>query len=159
MTVPADADNRLFSTFAYTGEGAGGVEDKLQQGALAYSDDALLYLDSVPASLQGARLIRTANSDRKYWANDYIVATAARDLDLFVAHDSAAPKPVWLLDYQTTNDYVKVAGRKLALYHRRLKQDEKLHISGNADQGQNVGAALNFILFARQVAISTAKNQ
>ena len=65
-SAPKAATDRLFSTFAYTGDGAGGVEDKLAEGVLAYSDDALLYLDSVPKSLEGARLIRTANEDRKY---------------------------------------------------------------------------------------------
>ena len=31
------------------------------------------------------------------------------------------------------------------------RQDDKIQIHCNADQGQNVGAALNFILFIRQV--------
>jgi beta-galactosidase len=153
-----DPNERLFSSFAYTGSGSGGMPDKLASGVLAYSDDAVRYLDFVPNLLKGARLIRTANNDRKYWANDYIVATAARDLDFFVAHDDAAPLPKWLQDFRATRDFVEVNGRKLALYQRLLKQDESLQISGNVDQGQNVGSALNFILFARPLGISTAKN-
>ena len=153
-----DKNDRLFSTLAYTGNGVVGPEDKLAVGVLAYTDDAVRYLEAVPASLKGARLIRTSNADRNYWANDYIVATAARDLDLFVAHDGAAPRPKWLQDYRLTSDFVKVNGRKLALYQRRLKQDEKLQIPGNVDQGQNVGSALNFILFVRPVGFTTAKN-
>ncbi len=153
-----DAKDQLFSTFAYTGNGAGGVVDQLASGVLAYSDDALRYLETVPPSLKGARLIRTANADRQYWANDYIVATAARELDLFVAHDDAAPRPKWLQEFRATSDFVKVNGRKLALYQRRLKPDEKLQIPGNADQGQNVGSALNMILFARPVGITMAQN-
>jgi beta-galactosidase len=134
------------------------MEDKLAEGVLAYSDDALLYLDSVPESLRGARLIRTANGDRKYWANDYIVATAARDLDLFVAHDDAAPLPKWLQNFKPNGEKVEVKGRKLALYVQRLKQGTPLRISGNVDQGKPVGSALNLILFARPVAGSTARN-
>ena len=153
-----DDKARLFSSFAYTGGGSGGMQDKAATGVLAYSDDAVRYLDSVPPVLKGARLIRTANNDRKYWANDYIVATAARDLDLFVAHDDGAPRPKWLQDFRATSDFVEVNGRKLALYQRRLNQDEKLQITGNVDQGQNVGTALNFILFARPVGITTARN-
>jgi beta-galactosidase len=148
-SAPVATTDRLFSTFAYTGDGAGGVEDKLAEGVLAYSDDALLYLDSVPKSLQGARLIRTANEDRKYWANDYIVATAGRDLDFFVAHDDAAPRPKWLAQYQPNGDSVEVKGRKLTLYVQRLKQGTSVRISGNVDQGKKSGSALNLILFAR----------
>ena len=152
-----DEKGKLFSSFAYTGSGLGGIQDKAVSGVLAYSDDAVRYLDSVPLSLKDARLIRTANSDRKYWANDYIVATAARDLDVFVAHDDGAERPKWLLDYQTTSDFVGVNGRRLTVFTRRLKQNEKLQISGNVDQGQNAGAAVNLILFARVAGYSTAK--
>ncbi|MEY4386126.1 MAG: hypothetical protein RLY20_1409 [Verrucomicrobiota bacterium] len=148
--VLADKE-RLFSMFAYTGDGAGGMQDEAAEGILAYSDDALRYLDSLPAVLNGARLIRTANNDRKYWANDYIVATVARELDLFVAHDDRVPRPKWLQEYKSTSDFVEVNGRKLSVFQRRLKQDEKLQISGNVDQGQVADSVLNFILFARQV--------
>ena len=126
---------------------------------LAYSDDALLLLDSLPAFLDGARLIRTANRDRKYWANDYIVATAARDLELFVAHDVGAPQPQWPDGYKPTGDSVEVKGRKLALFTRRLNQGEQIRIPGNVNQGQSAGAALNFILFARPADYSTASGQ
>jgi beta-galactosidase len=143
------ADDRLFATFAYTGEGAGGAEDKLAANILAYTDDAIIYLETVPKSLRGARIIRTANRDRNYWANDYIVATAARDLELFVAHDAAAPQPGWLKSFSPTGDAVKVKGRSLKLYSQPLLAGASLRISGNVDQGKNVGAALNFILFAR----------
>jgi beta-galactosidase len=125
---------------------------------LAYSDDALLYLDSVPKSLEGARLIRTANGDRKYWANDYIVATAARDLDFFVAHDDAAPRPKWLEQYQPTGDRMVVKNRKLTVFVQRLKQGASVRISGNVDQGKKIGSALNLILFARPAGSSSAHN-
>ncbi|MEO6751408.1 MAG: DUF4982 domain-containing protein, partial [Opitutus sp.] len=152
--APAVAgDDRHFSTFAYTGNGEGGTEDVLERNVLAYSDDALLYLETLPASLKGARLIRTANLDRAYWANDYIVATAARDLDFFVAHDNAAQIPGWLKAYAKTGDVVTVNGKPLALFHLRLKANETLRIPGNIDQGQSAGSAYNFVMFSRPVAI------
>jgi beta-galactosidase len=145
------SDDRHFSTFAYTGLGSGGVEEPLYVNALAYSDDALLYLDQLPASLDGARLIRTANADRAYWANDYMVATAGREIDFFVAHDTKIPLPGWLKAYQKTGDVVTVNKRPLALYHLRLKKDDVMRIPGNADQGVDVGSAPNLVLFSRAV--------
>jgi beta-galactosidase len=142
-------DDRCFSTFVYTGDGVGGGEDRLVPRVLAYSDDALLYLDSLPKSLADARLIRTANRDHTYWANDYIVATAARDLEVFVAHDTQVPAPDWLNSYRKTGDVVRVSGQQLPLYAKRLAKGESLRISGNAEQGQGVSSALNMILFCR----------
>ena len=154
---PNGNTNRLFSTFAYTGEGAGGDEDKLAAGVLAYTDDALLYLDRIPDSLAGASLIRTANADRNYWANDYIVATTASDLDLFVAHDSDAPLPVWLRDFRRQDEFVEVKGRKLTLYQKFLTSETRLRIPGNVDRGQAAGNRYNLILFARPVSVGAGK--
>jgi beta-galactosidase len=154
---PAAQEDKLFSTFAYTGDGAGGVEEAFAPGALAYSDSALLYLDSIPDSLAGTLLIRTANGDRSYWANDYIVATAARDLEVFVAHDAAAPRPAWLSGYRPNGEVVKVNGRQLSLYTQRLKKGEVLRIPGNVDQGRSAGSALNLILFSRPIPAGVAQ--
>ncbi len=149
--LTAAATDRHFSTFAYTGTGEGGTEDVLALNVLAYSDDALLYLDRIPAVLEGARLIRTANADRSYWANDYIVATAGRDLEFFVAHDGKAPVPAWLKTYFDTGDTVSVNGRPLALFLLRLKSGDTLRIPGNIDQGKSAGSAYNLVLFSRPV--------
>lgn len=151
------AANRLFSTFAYTGEGGGGAVEKLNGGVLAYSDDALLYINDVPDSLADAYLIRTANRDRNYWANDYIVATAACELDLFVAHDAVAPRPEWLKSFQPNGDIVEVNGHEIPLRMKRFKPGATIRIPGNVDQGRNPGKAYNLILFARPVPSIAAR--
>ena len=148
----AHPSDQLFSTFAYTGNGPGGLESPLTPDILAYSDDAVLYLLSYPESLAGARIIRTANSDRAYWANDYIVATAARDLDVFIAHDPKVPLPGWLKDYQLVEGKLKVNNAPLSLYKLRLKKDDVLRVPGNADQGKPVKSGMNLIIFARAAA-------
>ncbi len=147
--VASSPDGRLFATFAYTGEGDGGGEVPLARNILAYSDDALLYLERVPEMLEGAHLMRTAAVDRAYWANDYLVATAACELDVFVAHDPIAPRPTWLDDYRDTGEQVVVKDHSLRLFTRRLKKDDVLRIPGNVDQGAQPGKAFNFLLFAR----------
>jgi beta-galactosidase len=146
---PAD---RLFSTFAYTGEGEGGDESPLATGILAYTDDAFLYLDTLPECLAAARLIRTANVDRGYWANDYIVATAGRDLELFVAHDAVAPRPEWLGEFRDTGGIVKVNGRPFTVFTRTVASGDVVRIPGNVDQARQPGRAHNLIIFAREVS-------
>lgn len=145
-----DVSDRLFSTFAYTGNGPGGLEMPLAPDVLAYTDDAVNYLTSYPGSLAGCRLIRTALKDGGYWANDYIVATAARDIEVFIAHDPKVPLPGWLKDYQVIKGKAVVNQRSLSLYSIQLKKDEVLRIPGNADQGMAASkSGLNLIIFAR----------
>lgn len=152
VIIPKEIENdSMFSSFAYTGDGAGGIEDIAKVGALAYSDDALIYLDELPESLTGSRIIRTAKSDSNYWANDYIVGTASRDLDLFIAHDPKVPLPKWLESFTKTGDSIKAKGKTLPLYKKRLEKDESLRISGNVNRGKVVSKAWNMILFAKPV--------
>ncbi len=139
----------LFATMQYTGEGAGGLEDKLTPGALAYSDDAVLAFGPLPKILSGATIVRTASGDAGYWANDYIVATAARDLDFYVAHDPKVPQPAWLKSYEKLKEGVKVGNVRMELYKTHLKAGGDVRISGNAGQGVPVKSPLNLILFAR----------
>lgn len=150
--VETAADNRLFSMFAYTGNGPGGMEDAWQHEMLAYSDDAVVHIAEVPDYLKDSQVIRTAKEDTAYWANDYIVATAGEDLELYVAHDPKVPLPQWLKDYEKTGDKVKLNRGVLDLYKTRLAKDEGLQISGNADQGKSKKRSFNIILFCKPAA-------
>jgi len=149
VTAQAKSNNLLFSSFNYTGEGTGGGEVADVLDALAYSDNALLYLTKLPSLLDGACLIRTASKDNTYWANDYIVATTARPLTLYVAHDSRAPKPSWLADYKATGQDILVNTQRLQLYAMNLGKDATIRIPGNSDQGKAKPSAYNLILFAK----------
>ncbi len=150
--IEKDESDRLFSMFAYTGTGAGGMESAYQHEMLAYSDDARINIAEVPDYLKDSRVIRTALGDHAYWAADYIVATAGRDLDLFIAHDPKVALPEWLNDYEKTGDVVKLNRGKLTLYKKRLSKDEGLRITGNADQGKAKKRAWNIIFFCKPVS-------
>jgi beta-galactosidase len=150
--IETDESDRMFSMFAYTGTGPGGMEDPWQHEMLAYSDDARINIAEVPDYLKDSRVIRTALGDHAYWAADYIVATAGQDLDLYVAHDPKVPLPEWLEDYQKTGDVVKLNRGKMQLYTKRLAKDEGLRIPGNADQGKAKKRSWNIILFSKPVS-------
>ncbi len=144
--------DRMFSMFAYTGNGLGGIENSFSAEMLAFSDDARIFIKEIPEFLKDSQVIRTAKGDSAYWANDYIVATAGQELDLYVAHDRKAPVPEWLKEYKKTGDKVKLNRGTLLLYTKRLAKDESLRIPGNADQGKGKKSNLNMILFCKPVA-------
>lgn len=147
--VSEDDSKSFFSSFAYTGDGVGGMEDPVTDGMLAYSDDAVLTLTRIPERLRNANIIRTANRDRSYWANDYIVGTARRDFELLVAHDPKLKDPDWLRNFKRVGENLLVNGRPMNLYSKTLKPDESLRISGNIDQGVVGKSGLNLLLFCR----------
>lgn len=146
--IAADSKT-FFSTFAYTGNGAGGIEEPVTIGMLAYSDDAVLAITDIPERLRKASIIRTASKDQSYWANDYIVATARRNFELIIAHDAKSKKPSWLKDYEETGEKLLVNDRPMKLYSKILKTDENLRIPGNRDQGVVANSGLNLLLFCR----------
>ena len=150
--IEKDDSDRMFSMFAYTGTGAGGLEDPYQHEMLAYSDDARINIAEVPDYLKDSQVIRTALGDSSYWAADYIVATAGRDLDIYVAHDPKVPTPDWLKEYEKTDDKVKLNRGPLQLYKKHLSKDEGLRITGNADQGKSKKRSWNIILFCKPAA-------
>ena len=123
-----------------------------QHEMLPYSDEARIYIKEVPNYLKDSQVIRTAKNDSAYWANDYIVATAGRDLEFFVAHDPKAPLPSWLREYRKTGDEVQLNRGTLQLYTKRLTKSESLQIPGNADQAKGRESHLNMILFCKPVA-------
>lgn len=144
--------DRLFSTFAYTGNGVGGAEVPFSSEMLAYTDDARIFIQSVPSTHEGMIVIRTASADSAYWANDYIVATAAKPMQFYVAHDPKVPTPEWLGEYQKTNQKVTLnRGGGLVLYTKKLAKDESLRIPGNAPQGKGRKTSNNLILFAKPI--------
>jgi beta-galactosidase len=147
----AAADTALLAAYAYTGDGIGDGEAPLEGATLAYTDNALHYLDEIPSVLRapGTRILRTALKDTAYWANDYIVGSVARDITLYVAHDERVPVPAWLNEYSRLEEFVVVDGKKLRLHSRALAKNEPFRISGNADQTQGRAGTLNLILFAQ----------
>lgn len=143
--------NRMFSMFAYTGTGVGGLEAPYRHEMPPYSDEARIYIAEVPDYLSDSHVIRTAKNDSAYWAADYIVATADQALDLYVAHDAKAPVPGWLGGYKKTGDRVKLNRGTLLVYKKRLARNEEIRITGNADQGEGKSSHLNMILFCKPV--------
>ncbi|MFG0253869.1 MAG: sugar-binding domain-containing protein [Rhodopirellula sp. JB053] len=155
VPVPTSDDinlgDRMFSMFAYTGDGVGGMETAFREEMIPYSDEARIYIKEAPKYLHDSTVIRTAKNDSDYWANDYIVATAGRELDFYVAHDVKAPVPSWLSSYEKLGDRVKLNRGTLDLYVKRLVKDEAIKISGNADQSLGKSSHLNLILFCKPV--------
>jgi alpha-glucosidase (family GH31 glycosyl hydrolase) len=72
------------------------VQSSLQAGNTQYGDRAFTFT-SVPASVQGAEWIRTANDSKAFTASPLATFTVATDADVFVAlNDRVTTPPAWL---------------------------------------------------------------
>jgi beta-galactosidase len=151
-------EEKIFSSYHYTGIGKGEAEASVLQSTLAYTDSALHYIDKVPLYLEDCYVIRTALKDASYWANDYIVATVAAPIELFIAHDSRIEVPEWLLEFQGLDDTVTVGGHQLRLYRRVMQTHEELRIPGAADQGKAIKSALNIVMFGKPLGVDPSRN-
>jgi chitodextrinase len=84
------------------------IDGGLEVGALCYTDRSYTYPE-VPAALEGATYIRTANGDM-YSRNDgdFMRFEVDRDVTVYVAHDDRnEPRPDWLSGFSDTGMDVK----------------------------------------------------
>ena len=110
----------------------------LTAGARVYTDRNYTY-SSVPAFLEGATFIQTANGDKgNSQSEDFLTFQTNRKADVYVAHDDRyASKPAWLSGFTKTSSY-------LAFYDgsRTIKMTlyRKIFVAGRISLGGNVRA-------------------
>ncbi len=92
------------------------VVDGLQNGARAYVDRKQHKYSAVPAALNGATYIKTANSDNKSKAASFLTFDVNQDVTVYVAHDDRiTAKPSWL-GTETTFDDIVISGNTFSIF-------------------------------------------
>ena len=80
------------------------VENGVQDGALVYVDRTYTFT-GVPAYLEGAAYIKTANNDKGSAGDTFLSFDVDQDVSVYVAHDDRIPgKPSWLLEFTDTGE-------------------------------------------------------
>lgn len=96
---------------------------KLKTGAKPYSDRDYT-VTSLPAYLQNASFIQTANNDKYNRQSEFLAVFIKKAAIAYVAYDSRAAKlPDWLLGWDKTNDVIQTTDTKanyLAIYSKVL---------------------------------------
>ncbi|RDC65695.1 T9SS type A sorting domain-containing protein [Adhaeribacter pallidiroseus] len=79
---------------------------KLQTGTKLYSDRDYT-ITALPAYLQGASFIQTANNEKHNTQADFLAVFLKKSVVAYVAYDSRATAlPAWLADWEKTNDSI-----------------------------------------------------
>ncbi len=105
----------------------------LQNGTLVYIDRGYTF-SSVPASLQGATYIKTANNDKASSGASFLTFDVDQDVIVYVAHDDCiTQKPSWL-----TNSFADT-GLNLVTTDTTLSIFESSFLAGTVTLGDNEG--------------------
>jgi hypothetical protein len=85
-----------------SGESYTVVEHGLELGALVYIDRDYTF-SSIPACLEGATYIRTANNDKSSTGDEFVTFELSSDATVYIVHDNRiAPKPSWMDSFTDT---------------------------------------------------------
>ena len=116
------------------------VEDGLLNGALAYIDRGYTY-SSVPALLQGATYIKTANDDKGSSNASFLSFEVNQDVIVYVAHDDAiGTRPSWLTSsFSDTGDNLVTTDTTLSIF-------ESNYLAGTVTLGGNEGGDEQHVL-------------
>ncbi|MGP0593548.1 Ig-like domain-containing protein [Nitrospira sp. T9] len=106
----------------------------LQPGGTVYIDRAFTFT-TIPASLQGAAYIRTANDDKAATTSAFLSFSVNQPVSVSVAHDvRITPKPSWLSTFTDTGTNLVTTDTTLRLFVRSFPAGT-ITLGGNGGDG------------------------
>ncbi|WNM57962.1 Ig-like domain-containing protein [Candidatus Nitrospira allomarina] len=106
----------------------------LQPGGRVYIDRAFTFT-TIPAGLQGAAYVRTANDDKAATTSAFLSFTVNQPVSVSVAHDvRITPKPSWLSTFTDTGTSLGTSDTTLRLFVRSFPAGT-ITLGGNAGDG------------------------
>ena len=125
---------------------------KLQTGTKLYSD-CDYTVTALPAYLQRASFIQTANNDKRDTVADFLAVFIKKSVVAYVAYDSRATRlPSWLADWEKTNDSITttdIGTKYLRIYSKLLDNGSsvpRLFLFGGNLASPAVGAKTNYLV-------------
>ena len=113
------------------------VDSGLVDGALAYIDRSYTFTD-IPAYLEAATYIKTANDDKVSVGDDFLSLDVNQDVTVYVAHDDLiTDKPSWLLDFTDTGDQLVTTDKSLSIYAKNFPAGT-VTLGGNEGLGHSM---------------------
>jgi beta-galactosidase len=141
--------SQFFSSLSYTGPSKPiSIQPLKSPHAQIYSDSPAAFTD-LPANFLGGEYLQLPSADHNYSALDLIQFTAAKTMDLYIAHDDRLPRPGWLTsNFKATSEKITLPDNTPAtLYERTMKKDASLTLGGNTDS-QFTGPSALYVVIA-----------
>ena len=105
--------------------------DFLQRGARLYLDRKYV-VTGVPAALEGAAFIRSANNDKVVRTNEYMTFTVTKDAYVYVAYDQrGSALPEWLKGWEPTSAIMTTSDVERRMLRKFYKAKSIVKVGGN----------------------------
>ncbi|MFQ5964197.1 MAG: fibronectin type III domain-containing protein [Candidatus Scalinduaceae bacterium] len=110
------------------------VQSGIYNGELAYIDRTYTY-SNIPALLEGALYIKTANDDKVSSGNSFLSFDVNQGVKVYVAHvNKITAKPSWLTSFVDTGEDVNITNVSFSLFVKYF-QAGKITLGGNEGSG------------------------
>jgi hypothetical protein len=117
-TGPGNGELVVSQVSVLSGEGYQVVNGGLRSGANVYIDRSYTFA-AIPANLQGAVYVQTANDDKEATPQEFLSFTVNQDVTVLVGYDSrASALPEWLVTWAHTGETLSSTDSPLGLYSR-----------------------------------------
>jgi beta-galactosidase len=139
---------RYVTAFSYSGPAGAAVRiiAGAKKGALPYTDSSAA-IEALPAALEGADYVQTAQQDKRYSAVDLMEVAVKAGSAVWIAWDERIGKPAWLTNqFQATPESLTIGGRAMKLYRREAARAESLTLGSNAEKAPAGDANMYLVL-------------
>jgi len=124
------------------------VQDGLQVGALVYTDRSFTY-SSIPASLEGATYIKTANDDKASSGSSFLSFDVNQDVTVYVAHDNRfTTKPSWMASFADTGADIVTTDKPFSLFKKDFVAGT-ITLGGNTADGSGNKSMYSVVITAQ----------
>jgi hypothetical protein len=132
------------------------VDDGLVSGAPFFIDRDFTF-KSIPATVQGAAYIKTANDDKGRKDAAFLSFQVGQDTTVYVAYDHRASSlPDWLKSWNGTGESITTTDVSFKLFARDFAASSTVTLGGNLATGA-VGAGSNyFVVFNAATSVNNA---
>ncbi|MFQ5963711.1 MAG: DUF5060 domain-containing protein [Candidatus Scalinduaceae bacterium] len=113
------------------------VPDGLQTGAATYIDRSFTF-STVPASVNGATYIQTANNDKSSTGTSFLTFDVNQNVTVYVGHDNRiTTKPSWLAGFTDTGEDIVTTDTALRLFAKDFPAGA-VTLGGNQGSGNSM---------------------
>ena len=141
---------RYLVSFSYSGPAAAvRVRQAAKDGAKIYADRDFVFA-GLPARLQEADWVQTANADKLYSAVDLLDFAVNVEATVYVAHDRRLPEPDWLSHlFKATAMTLDINHQSMKIYERHVHSGESLTLGSNTEDRRLTACNMYVVFFKR----------
>lgn len=141
---------RYLVSFSYSGPAAAvRVRQAAKDGAKIYADRDFVFA-GLPARLQEADWVQTANADKLYSAVDLLDFAVNVEATVYVAHDRRLPEPDWLTHlFKATALTLEINHQSMKIYERHVHSGESLTLGSNTEDRRLTACNMYVVFFKR----------